>query len=151
MGQGKARLNLTSVSVKISQAKNCENSKFNLSTESFYTAIVCKKSRRSSQIEAGDQDGDHQGMTEINRNQPVSLVRGPVDLVDPVESGESVDLVEPYRLYSNLVLTVCLGIQVEWLPSLSPFIGYKQVSLFLLSMCSLTDRGRPAVETLCRR
>jgi hypothetical protein len=58
-------------------------------------------------------------MTEINRKSPVSLVRGSVDLVDLVES---VDFI------SNLLLTVCLGIQVEWLPSLFPFSGYKQVS-----------------------
>jgi hypothetical protein len=58
-------------------------------------------------------------MTEINRRSPVSLVRGRVDLVDPVESVESVDLVDLWisvDFISNLLLTVCLGIQVEWLP-----------------------------------
>jgi len=48
-------------------------------------------------------------MTEINRRSPVSLVRGPVDLVDPVDPVESVesvdhvDLVELYRSSKQLV------------------------------------------------
>jgi hypothetical protein len=72
----------------------------------------------------GDQDGDHQWMTEINIRSPVSLVRGPVDLVDPVESVESVDLVDLADLcgsFRRLALTVCLGIQVECTASLFPF------------------------------
>ncbi len=54
-----------------------------------------------------------------------------MDLVDPVESVESVDLVDLVDLcgfYSNFLLTVCLGIQVECVSSLSPFSEYKQVS-----------------------
>jgi hypothetical protein len=52
---------------------------------------------------AGDQDRDHQWMTEINGRSPVSLVRGPVDLVDPVESVESVDLVDLCGFYKQFI------------------------------------------------
>jgi hypothetical protein len=52
-----------------------------------------------------------------------------MDPVDPAESVESVDPVARVDLcgfYSNLLLTVCLGIQVEE-SSMSPCSGYKQV------------------------
>ncbi len=45
-------------------------------------------------------------MTEINGRLPplpVSLVRGPVDLVDPVESVESVDLVDLCGFYKQFI------------------------------------------------
>ncbi len=82
----------------------------------------------------------------------MSLVRGSVDLVDSVESVESMDLVDLVDLCGfskRLALTVCLGIQVEWLSSLSPFSGYKQVSLLFLFKVyrSIPDRGRPAVAS----
>ncbi len=65
-------------------------------------------------------------MTEINGRSPVSLVRGPVDLVDLVESVDLADFVDLSRFYMQFVAKVCLGIQVEWLASLFPFSEYKQ-------------------------
>ncbi len=76
--------------------------------------------------------------------------------MDPVESVESVDLVEPCGLadlvdlcgfYSNFLLTVCLGIQVECVSFLSPFGEYKQVFFPFYSKRSIPDRGRPAVAS----
>ncbi len=78
-----------------------------------------------------------------------------MDLVESVESVESVDLVDLVDLcgfYSNFLLTVCLGIQVECVSFLSPFSEYKQVSFsFFLLQCFIPDRGRPAAASFVQK
>jgi hypothetical protein len=86
-------------------------------------------------------------MTEINRRSLVSLVCGPVDLVESGESVDLVDLVDLCGFYKQFIADCCLGIQVELLPLLFPFSGYKQVSPSFLFQSIVPDRGRPAVAS----
>jgi hypothetical protein len=83
----------------------------------------------------------------------VSLVNGPVDLVDPVESLESVDLVDLvdlYGFYKQLIADCLPGGSGVFPPCFLSVSTNRCLFLFISSVVYLTGGGQQW-QALCRR